>query len=49
MLRRSKLAKFVDIIKFATMFIKNDFKDSKKAKRIRNYVLKCNEDLYFSI
>ena len=31
---------FADIIKVATMFIKTTFKDSKKVKRIRNYVLK---------
>ena len=30
------------------MFIKATVKDSKKAKRIRNYVLKYNLDLYFS-
>ena len=31
------------------MFIQTTFKDSKKIKRIRNYVLKCNLHLYFLI
>ena len=29
----------IDIIKIATMYIKTTFKNSKKVKRIRNYVL----------
>ena len=29
-------------MKIATMFIKSTFKDLKKVKRIKNYVLKCN-------
>ena len=33
-LRRSRVAKFVYIIKIATMFIETTFKDSKKVKRI---------------
>ena len=40
---------FADIIKIVTMFIKKIFKDSKKVKRIRNYVSKCNLYLYFLI
>ena len=37
-----------DIIKNITMFIKTSFKDSKKVKRIKNYVLnlKCSFYLY---
>ena len=31
------------------MIIKTTFKDSKKIKIIRNYVLKCNLYLYFLI
>ena len=34
-----RVANFADIIKIATMFIETTFKDSKKVKRIRNYVL----------
>ena len=37
----------IDIIKIATMFIKTTFKNSKKVKRIRNYVLNWNLYLYF--
>ena len=29
---------FADIIKFVTIFTKTIFKDSRKVKRIRNYV-----------
>ena len=39
-LRRPTVANFADIIITATMFIKTTFKDSKKVKRITNYVLK---------
>ena len=39
-LRRPTVANFADIINIAAMFIKTTFKDSKKVKRIRNYVLK---------
>ena len=39
-LRRPRVTNFADIIKIATIFIKTIFKDSKKAKGIRNYVLK---------
>ena len=46
-LRRPRVAIFTDIIKIVTMFIKTFFKDSRKVKRIRNYVLKCKLYLYF--
>ena len=48
-LRRSGSAIFAAIIKIVTMFIKTMFKDSRKVKRIRNYVSKCNLYLYFLI
>ena len=48
-LRRPGWAIFADIIKILTMFIKTIIKDSKKVKRIRNYVLKCSLYLYFLI
>ena len=48
-LRRPGVGLFVDIIKIVTRFIKQIFKDLRKAKRIRNYVLKCNLYLYFLI
>ena len=47
--RRSRVAIFADSIKIVTMFIKTIFKDSKKVRRIRNYVSKCNLYLYFLI
>ena len=40
---------FADIIKIITSFIKKIFKDSRKVRRIRNYVSKCNLYLYFLI
>ena len=46
-LRRLGVVIFADIVKITTRFIKHIFKDSRKAKRIRNYVLKCNLYLYF--
>ena len=46
-LRRSKEAIFADIIKIVTISNKAIFKDSKKAKRIRNYESKCNLYLCF--
>ena len=46
-LKRPRVAIFADTIKMVTMFIKTIFKDSKKAKRIRNYVLICNLYIYF--
>ena len=48
-LRRLWVAISADIIKIVTMFIKTIFKDSRKVKRIRNYVSKCNLYLYFLI
>ena len=45
----SQVANFADIIRIATMFIKATFKDSKKVKKIRNYILKCNLYLYFLV
>ena len=48
-LRKLIVADFADIIKIATIFVKTIFKDSKKVKRIRNYVPKCNLYLYFLI
>ena len=41
-LRRPGVAIFADIIKIITRFIKQILKDSIKAKRIRNYILKLN-------
>ena len=38
---------FADIIKIATMFIKTITKDSRKVKRIRNYVSESNLYVYF--
>ena len=46
-LRRSGLAIFADIIKIVTMFIKAIIEDSKKVKRIINYVSKSSLYLYF--
>ena len=48
-LRRPGVAIFADIIKVVTMFIKIIFKDSRKVKRLGNYVSKCNLYLYFLI
>ena len=48
-LRRPGVAIFADIIKIITRSIKQIFKDSGKAKRTRNCVLKCNLYLYFLI
>ena len=42
---RTRGANFADIIKIIAIFIKIIFRDSKKVKRIRNYVSRCN--LYF--
>ena len=46
-LRRPGVAIFADIIKIITGFIEKMFKDSRKVKKIRNYVPKCNLYLYF--
>ena len=48
-LRRPRVVNFGDIIKIGIMFVKATFKDAKKVKRIRNYVLKRNLYLYFLI
>ena len=40
LLRKPKVAIFANIIKTVTMFIRTIFKDSRKVKRIRNYVSK---------
>ena len=48
-LRMPRVVTFAEIIKIATMFIKTTFKDSENVKRIRNYELKYNLDLYFMI
>ena len=47
-LGRPIAANFADIIKIPTI-IKKIFKDPKKFKRIRNYMLKCNVYLYFLV
>ena len=39
-LRRPGVVKFDDIIKIVTMFIKKVLKNSRKVRRIRNYVSK---------
>ena len=46
-LRKPGVTIFADIIKIVTMFIKTIIKDSRKVKRIRNYVSKFNLYLYF--
>ena len=38
---------FADIIKIVTMYIETITKDSRKVKRIRNYVSKSNLYVYF--
>ena len=48
-LRRRGIAIFGDIIKIVTMFIKTILRDSRKVRRIRNYVSKWNLCLYFLI
>ena len=40
---------FSDIIKIAIMFIKTTLKDSRKVRRITNYVSKWNLYLYFLV
>ena len=46
---RPRVAIFADILKIVTMFVKTILKYSKKVKRFRNYVLKCNLYQYFLI
>ena len=48
-LRKPGVAIFADSIKIVTMFIKTIIKDSRKVKRIRNYISKFNLYLYFLI
>ena len=48
-LRKIRVANFADIIKIVAMFIKTNFEDSNKVRRIRNNILKCNLNLYFLI
>ena len=43
----SRLAIIAEVIKIVTIFIKAIFKNSRKIKRIRNYVSNCNLYLYF--
>ena len=43
------MAILADITKFVTIFIKTILKGSRKVKRITNYVLKWNLNLYFLI
>ena len=47
LLRRPGVAIFVEIIKIVTMFIKTIIQDSRKVKRIINYVSKSNLYVYF--
>ena len=47
--KKPGIANSADIIKIAIMFIKKPFKDSKKVKRIRKYILKYNLYLHFLI
>ena len=46
-MRSPRVTNSADIIKIANLIIKTTFSDTKKVKRIRNYVLKCNTYLYF--
>ena len=48
-LRRLGVAIFADIIKIETIFIKTILKDSRKVRKIRNYVPKWNLYLCFLI
>ena len=48
-LRRPGVAIFADITKIVTFFIKTIFIDSRKVKRFRNFVSKCNLYMYFLI
>ena len=46
-LRRPGVVILADIIKIVTMFIKTITKDSRKVKRIRNYLSNSNLYVYF--
>ena len=48
-LRRLEVTIFVDIVKIVTIFKRTTFKDSNKAKIIKNYASKCNLYLNFLI
>ena len=48
-LRRPGVTAFANIIKVVTTFSKTIFRYPKKAKRIINYISKCNLYLYFLI
>ena len=48
-LRRHRVAKLADISIIASIPVKTTFKESKKFKRIRNYILKYNVHPYFLI
>ena len=48
-LRRHRVAKLADISIIASIPVKTTFKESKKFKRIRNYILKYNVYPYFLI
>ena len=48
-LRRLGVGIFADIIKIVTIFIKTILKDSRKVRKIRNYVPKWNLYLCFLI
>ena len=47
--KKAWVAIFADIIKILTFFVKTIFKDSRKVKRIGNFVSKCNLYMYFLI
>ena len=49
MLRSAGVPIFPDIIKIVNIFIKTIIKDSRKVKRIRNYVSKSNLYLFLDI
>ena len=46
-LRKPGVVVFAGIIKFVTMFIKRITKNSRKVKRIRNYLSNSNLYVYF--
>ena len=46
-LRRPGVAIFADIVKIITRFIMQILKDSRKVKRIRYYVSKCNQNAIY--
>ena len=46
-LRRPRVVNFTDVIKIKIKFMKTTYKDSKKVKRIKNYIIKCNIYLHF--